>query len=315
MALRDAVAPEPACSRAEARDGATIYFERFIPPDRPEGSAGDARTILLVMGLGMNGRAWSGMARRLLDAGYDVLALDNRGCGHSTAGMRPWTTSTMAEDAVAVLDEAGIERAHILGASLGGMIAQELALRNPERVRTLMLACTTGGLPRVDLLPRAGFVELLETVVKSRLPGADDEDAIRAFVRLGCSPEFAESCQPGTEGWEVVRRMLEEPMPALGFGQQIMAAARHSTWSRLDRLTMPVLIQHGTGDKIMPVAAARELARRVRTAELKVYAGVGHAIALERPDEAVEVIMSFIERNDPEARREPEREPAAAIGA
>lgn len=310
MALSDAV--EPACSKAEARDGTEIYFERFIPPDRPEGSADDARTLLLIMGLGANGRAWSAMARRLVAAGWDVLALDNRGCGNSTTRLLPWTTSTMAEDAIAVLDEAGVERAHVLGASLGGMVAQEMGLRHPERLRTLMLACTSGGLPRLDLLPRAGLVDLLETVVKSRLPGADEDDAIRAFIRLGCSEEFAESCEPGSEGWEVTRTMLNEPMPALGFSQQMIAAARHSSWSRLERLEMPVHIMHGTGDRIIPVAASRELARRIRHAELKILAGVGHAIGLERPDDTVEIIMDFIERHDPEARRESERAPVAA---
>lgn len=307
MGLSDAV--EPACSKAEASDGTEIYFERFVPPDRPVGSADDSRTILFVMGLGANGRAWAAMARRLVAAGYDVLTVDNRGCGHSPARIRPWSTSTMAEDALAVLDEAGVERAHIFGASLGGMIAQEVALRYPERVRTLGLACTTGGLPRVDLLPRAGLVDLLETVVKTSLPGTDTDDSVRQFIRLGCSREFADSCQPGDEGWEVARRMLDDPMPALGFGQQFMAAVRHSSWSRLERLSMPVMVMHGTGDRIVPVAASREIAKRIPGSELKVFAGVGHAIGLELPDETVETIMEFIEKHDPKARRDSDRAP------
>lgn len=312
MALRDAVDQEPACAKAEASDGATIYYERFTPPHQSDVPADDPQTILLLMGLGANGRAWAPMVRRLLRAGFDVLTLDNRGCGRSATRLRPWTTSMMAEDAVAVLDAAGVERAHILGASLGGMIAQELALRHPERVRTLILACTTGGFPRIDLISPGGLVDLFQMGARSRLPGTDTDTAIRQLLPMGCSPEFAESCRPGDEAWETTRSMLEDPMPALGFGQQMMAATRHSTWSRLDQLTMPVLIQHATGDRIIPVAAARELARRIPGAELKVTAGAGHALGLERPDKTVETVVDFIERHDPEAHRDPAGEPAVA---
>ena len=303
MSLTDATQPAPACATAQARDGATIYFERFAPPDRPAGSGGDSRTILLVMGLGANGRGWAPMVRRLLGAGFDLVAFDNRGCGRSTTPLRPWTTSLMAEDAVTVLAEAGVGRAHVVGASLGGMIAQELALRNPERVRTLTLGCTSGGWPRLDLVGYRGLAELLDAGVRSRLPGAEDDAAIRHLLRAGCSPDFAESCHPGDEGFETARSMLEDPMPPLGFSQQLMAAARHSTWSRLGELEMPVLIQHGTADRIVPVAAARELARRIPHAELKVTARAGHALGLERPDTTVGTIVSFIEANDAGARR------------
>src|SRR3954447_20660358 len=137
---------------AVADDGTPIFFERFSPTTGPNG----APPVLLVMGLGANGRLWAPAIRRYLASGYDVITVDNRGCGRSGTPWRPWTTRTMATDAVAVMDELEIERAHIGGGSLGGMIAQEIALEFPERAETLVLASTTGGLPRLDLMPQRG---------------------------------------------------------------------------------------------------------------------------------------------------------------
>src|SRR3954451_2191012 len=134
-------------SCAIANDGTRIYFERF---SLDEGSARrggrhskDAPPVLLVRGLGANGRLWAPAVRRLLASGYEVIVIDNRGCGRSSTPWWPWTTRTMARDALAALDELEIERAHVWGGSLGGMIAQELALEFPERVSTLVLSSTT----------------------------------------------------------------------------------------------------------------------------------------------------------------------------
>src|SRR5215218_8443659 len=102
-------------SYARADDGARIYYVVFSPPGDSAG-----RPVLLVMGLGATGRLWGPAVRRCLGAGFPVITLDNRGCGRSSTPSRPWTTRTMARDALAVLDELGVEQAHIGGASLGG---------------------------------------------------------------------------------------------------------------------------------------------------------------------------------------------------
>ena len=130
--------------------------------------------------------------RRLLASGYDVIAVDNRGCGRSSTPWRPWTTRTMAADAVAVLDELEIERAHVGGASLGGMIAQEIALEFPERVGTLVLLSTTGGFPLLDFAPRRGLLQRLEAVLRSWWPASDPEQRIRGFLCVAASEDFAE---------------------------------------------------------------------------------------------------------------------------
>jgi pimeloyl-ACP methyl ester carboxylesterase len=282
----------PEGSYARAHDGTRIYFESFSPP-----RATRATPALLLMGLATNRRMCAPAVRRLLAAGYEAIAVDNRGSGQSGAPLRPWTTRTMARDAIAVLDELGIERAHVQGASLGGMIAQELALEFPNRVSTLVLLSTTGGLPhgrpRLDWLPRRGLLDILHGAVRSRRPGSDPEHLVKDFLRMAASEDFLARSRPEDEVWEAIAAMLEEPSSQRGFLIQLLASARHSTWSRLERLGMPVQVQHGTEDSLVPLAAGRALARRIPRASLVVHQGAGHAL-FENLDEVGRLILAFI---------------------
>jgi 3-oxoadipate enol-lactonase len=288
-------------SYASADDGTRIYYETFSPQVDSAGCGGSqskgASPVLLLMGLGANGRLWAPAVRRLLTAGYEVIVVDNRGCGRSSTPWWPWTTRTMAADAVAVLDELDVERAHVWGGSLGGMIAQELALEFPERVTTLVLGGTTGGLPRLDLLPRTGLLHILEAALRSLRPASDPEQRVREFLRRVAPEDFAAQCRPGDDAWAAVAAMLEEPTSGRGFAKQLLACARHSSWSRLSRLTMPVQVHHGTEDPLMPFAAGRELARRIPGAQFVVYEGAGHALFLERP-EGGERILTFLAESE-----------------
>ena len=280
------------CSHAIADDGTRIYFEVFSPSQSKRASP-----VLLLMGLGANGRLWAPAVRRLLASGHDVIAVDNRGCGRSSTPWRPWTTRTMAADAVAVLDELEIERAHVGGASLGGMIAQEIALEFPERVGTLVLLSTTGGLPRLDLVPQRGLLQLLEALLRSWRPASDPDQRVRDFLSMAASEDFAAQCRPEDEVWTAVAATLEEPASQRGSVMQLLAAARHSTWSRLPRLAMPVQVHHGTEDRLVPFAAGRELARRIPDARFLAYEGAGHGV-LERLDESGERILAFLAESE-----------------
>jgi 3-oxoadipate enol-lactonase len=272
---------------AAGGDGTRLFYERF-------GSQG-GRAVLLVMGLGANGRIWRPVVDRLVERDYDVLTFDNRGCGRSGVPVRPWTTRTMAADAIAVADAAGVATIDLIGASLGGMVAQEVALAHPGRIRTLILGCTTGGLPRVDLLPLPGLPRMLGAALRAGRRPPSTRDGVGEFLRLVVSPEFAASCEEGSEAWVAVASALEDPMTQRGFAQQLLAAGRHATWTRLDRLTMPVQVQHGSADRLMPLAAGRELARRIPGAQLKIVEGAGHALGLEQPDAIVDLAVSFLE--------------------
>jgi len=277
-------------------DGTRIYYELFLPEGDSgrsgTGPATSAPAVLLLMGLGANGRLWAPAVRRLLGAGYQVVAVDNRGSGRSSTPWCPWTTRTMAHDALAALDELKIERAHVWGGSLGGMIAQELALEFPQRMRSLVLMSTTGGLPRLDLLPRRGLLRVVQVVLRSLRPAGDPEQQVKEFLRFVAAEDFVAECRPGDEAWSAVSAMLEDPTTQRGVTMQFLAAARHSSWSRLSRLTMPVQVHHGTADSIMPFAAGEELARRIPGARFEVHEGAGHGI-FERPDELGDSILAF----------------------
>jgi pimeloyl-ACP methyl ester carboxylesterase len=203
----------------------------------------------------------------------------------------------MAADAVAVLDELEIERAHVGGVSLGGMIAQEIALEFPERVSALVLLSTTGGLPRLDSVPRRGLVQLFEAVLRSWRPASDPEQRVRDYLRMAASEDFVAECRPGDAAWAAVAAMLEEPTSQRGLVKQLLAGARHSTWSRLPRLTTPVLVQHGTEDHLVPFAAGRELARRIPGARFEVYEDAGHGM-FERLDESIENVIAFLAESE-----------------
>jgi pimeloyl-ACP methyl ester carboxylesterase len=287
-------------SYAVAEDGTRIYFETFSPRGRFGRDAGreseNRPPVLSVMGLGANGRLWAPAVRRLVAGGYDVIAVDNRGCGRSTTPWRPWTTRTMARDAVAVLDELGVDRAHVGSASLGGMVAQELALEFPERVSSIVLGATSGGLPRLDFAPRRGLQIIVGAGLRSLLPASDPEDRVRSWLCAAVSDDFAASCRQDDEAWVTAAAMLEDPISQRGLALQILAALWHSSWSRLSQLSIPVQVHHGTEDPLIPFAAGRELARRIPGAEFVAHEGAGHALVLERPDECWLNIRRFLDR-------------------
>jgi pimeloyl-ACP methyl ester carboxylesterase len=291
-------------------DGARIYFETFAPADvhldgeRPH----DRRPVLLVMGLGANGRLWAPAVRRYLAAGYPVITLDNRGCGRSSTPLRPWTTRTIAADSLVVLNELGVEQAHVCGASLGGMAAQELALRAPKRVRTLVLAATTGGFRRLESAAPRTLLHTFEVALRFLRPSRDAEHRIRDFLRTAASEDFAAQCRHGDESWDAVAAMLEDPATQRGVALQFLAALRHSTWSRLPRLRMPVLIHHGSEDPLIPLVEGRELARRIPGARFEIHRGAGHGM-LECTDEVAESILAFL------TDRETSGSPDQAAGA
>jgi 3-oxoadipate enol-lactonase len=286
---------------AIAGDGTRIYFETFLPPGvSPNRPSSDLRAALLIMGLGANGRLWAPAVRRLLGAGYYVITVDNRGCGWSSTPMRPFTTQTMAADAVAVLDELEVERAHVGGASLGGMIAQELALEFPERVRSLILQSTTGGFRSLHLSPRIGLQRLTGALLRPLAGASDPEHQVSDFISTVASPEFAAQCRPGDESWEATAAMLECSGNQRGLALQLLAGVRHSTWSRLPRLQIPVLIHHGSRDSLVPLAAGRALAERIPRARFEVHVGAGHGI-FEYLEEVGQMNLSFLASCDARA--------------
>jgi 3-oxoadipate enol-lactonase len=278
--------------RAVARDGTQLAYEYMLPP------ATDSAPTALVLGpLGLSSRLYGVASEFAVAAGYAVLMFDNRGCGQSDIPLRPWTMRTMAEDAVAVLDALGVRRVHVCGPSLGGFMAQEIAIRFPSRVGALVLASTTGGWPRIDLMPwRYGLVALARLARRAQ-PQTEDE-AITAFLTLIASAAFAQQVEPGAPAWGVAARLVAEPRSRRGFVYQLLAGATFVGWPRLGGIAAPTLVQHGTDDRIVPVAAGRRLASRLQDAAFVPIHGAGHALVLECPEQIAETTVTFLRAHD-----------------
>jgi 3-oxoadipate enol-lactonase len=279
---------------ARAIDGTRIHYRRFNP------GAGARRSpaLVAVAPLGMTARVWEIAVPRVLERGYSVIAIDNRGSGRSDSPRRPWTTRTMADDVVAVLDEERIERAHVCGPSLGGMVVQEVALRHPRRVGALVLAATTGGWPRLDLMPVRILPRLLRELVLPVAGDRPEDERVRRFLRVSVSARLAAALTREDPLWHFVARLLDEPTPSGGRLRQIVAGACHSTWSRLGDIRLPTLVFHGTDDPLIPARAGRELASRIAGARFEPIEGAGHVLILERTEEVTELVMEFIARHD-----------------
>jgi 3-oxoadipate enol-lactonase len=237
-------------------------------------SAGAGPPVLLIAGQGMTLDAWWRTVPPLAES-FRVLSFDNRDVGRSSRLPWPYGVPHMVDDAVAVLDAAGVESAHVYGISLGGMVAQELALRYPDRVRALVLGATTAG-GRESVLAEA--------------------QPLTYFIRVGAmAPEEAEwAAVPynyslrtrrlhGARISDDIARRVEHQTDSLAYLHQVTAAATHCTTSRLAEIQAPTLISHGQEDKIVPLPNAHHLARGIRDAQLKVWPDAGHVYITDEP--------------------------------
>ncbi len=247
--------------------------------------AGHGEPLVLVMGLGADHLAW-GFQFQVFAERYRVIAFDNRGAGQSDAPDRPYTTRMMADDTVGLMDALGIDRPHVLGVSLGGMIAQEIALNHPARVRSLQLHCT---LARPDNYVRA---QLANGRVQRRK--LTHEEVLRA----GYPWLFA----PGTynERPEFVEMILQNalanpyPMSRIGFERQCDAVETHDTLDRVTAIRCPTLVSVADQDILVPPRFSRILAERIPRAEFRLVEGAGHGYFWERPDTFNAICLDFL---------------------
>jgi pimeloyl-ACP methyl ester carboxylesterase len=242
---------------------------------------GDGPALLLIQGLGYGRWSWEQVVPALAER-YRVLWFDNRGIGDSDKPEGPYTAKLMAADALQVLDEAGVDRAHVLGASLGGMIAQELAAGTPERVDNLVLCCTTPG--------GAAAVPMPEVTVKlfAEAPTLAPEVALRRFVENALAADAsAELIQ------ELYDRRIANPPDPTGWQAQ---AAAGLGFAGIDRtIAAPTLIVTGTEDNVVDPYNSDVLAERIPGAEVQRIDNAGHLVFWERPDAFVRIISEFLQ--------------------
>jgi pimeloyl-ACP methyl ester carboxylesterase len=249
---------------------------------------GTGEPLVLVMGFGGDHLAWAFQMQAFSER-HRVLAFDNRGAGQSAQPDHPYTIRMMADDTVALMDAVGIGRAHVLGVSMGGMIAQEIALAHPDRVATLQLHCT---LARPDAYVRALIDAWRE--VRTTLPQAAALRTIFPWLFAPSTynerPEFVEA---------LLGNALANPYPqtTTGFIRQGDAIKNHDTLERLHGVRCPTLVSVAEHDILVPPRFSRALAQRIPDGRLQIIDGAGHVYFWERPEAFNTLCLDFLKQH------------------
>ena len=248
---------------------------------------GSGDPLLLVMGHGWPRQMW---ARHLpaLTGRFRVIYFDNRGVGDTVTRAKSWTIQDMADDAIAVLDAAGVERAHVYGVSMGGGIAQVIALDHPDRVGSLILGCTA---PEGARRPFARL-KLLARLAPSLFSGRDGRRvAVARAVSHG----------PGTDRDLILEdfALLQSlNRPAAGIKAQGDAVANYvGSRPRLHEMRMPTLVIHGDHDQLVDIRLGRVLAEGIPGAKMVTLKGAGHMYLTDATAEADEAVIGFLTEN------------------
>jgi 3-oxoadipate enol-lactonase len=243
---------------------------------------GAGEPLLLIQGMSGNHEHWGERFLELLESDFDVIAYDHRGVGWSPGIEKSFTIAELADDAAALLDRLAVDRAHVLGISMGGMVAQELALNHPERIRTLTLGCTYAGGPEGVLADAAVFAPMVDA-----LRDGDRDGAIRASWEANVSAAFSTDAEAYASFHATA---LRKPTALRVLMLQMRAIAAHDAHLRLADIAAPTLIVHGSEDRMLPVVNGEAIARAMPQARFERYEGVGHMFWIERPYRTAELV-------------------------
>ena len=249
---------------------------------------GQGEPLVLIMGLGASTRGWD-MQIPTFSREFQVVAFDNRGSGRSDKPDSSYSIRLFADDTAGLMDALGIASAHVYGQSMGGLIAQEVALSYPQRVRTLVLGSTScGGQQAVPALPEN--LSLMASLNTLSL-----EEAAEKGLPLMYSSEFI-----ARKRQELIARALAEGEfrpPPDAFARQVQAAVSHKTYDRLPQIRCPTLVISGSDDKIVPAENSRILAERIPGAELVLLPRAGHGYLVECTEESNAIVLDFLRRH------------------
>lgn len=243
---------------------------------------GEGDPMLLIQGMSATHLAWGRPFLEGLERSFDCVVFDNRGMGLSGRAELPFTTADLAGDALGLLDALELESAHVVGISMGGMIAQELALAHPERIRTLTLGATYCGGPEGTLMAPEDL-QLLGAAYAS----GEREQVFRAMWEINLSPGFRGDDSRFAAFAEMGSK-LAAPQPVVL--EQMRACAEHKTSDRLDQISLPTLVIHGDADRLLGPNNGREIAALMPSARLEMLEGVGHMFWWEQPQRSAELI-------------------------
>jgi 3-oxoadipate enol-lactonase len=268
--------------------GARIYWEEEGSPEGLRDAGGERDPLLLIMGLGATLEWWNRLIP-VLAPRYRTIVYDNRGVGRSDVPPGPYSIPVMADDTAAVLDAAGIASAHVFGASMGGMIAQELALNHPTRVRSLILGCTAcGGRQSVP----AGKEVAAALGARSTMTR---EEAMWVMA-----PYIFDASTPRERVAEDIAVRLGAKVTNDGYFAQLQGIRAWSgTHDRLAGITMPTLVIHGETDQLVPAENGRIIARAIPHARLVMIPHASHIFFTDQFQASSDAILSFLEAPAP----------------
>jgi len=254
-------------------NGINIYYE----------VCGEGYPVVLISGLGSQGQSWDTQVP-IYSKGYKVIVFDNRGAGKSDKPPSPYSTEGMADDTVALMDALSIERAHIVGKSMGGMIAQWLAIKYPERVSKLVMGCSSGSRDRVG----NGILSMGREIASK----AGLKAVWFMALHLGYTREYIET---NIDRLNRASALIGDSAEALeGYIGQSMACEGHNTLEHLPKINTPAFVMMGESDQITSPERTRELSRLIPKAELYVFSGVGHGFWRERQQEVDSLVLHFL---------------------
>ncbi len=252
---------------------------------------GEGEPLFLIMGLGGDHFRWFRILP-LLAENFKVVTFDNRGVGKTDKPDIPYTMKMMADDVAGFIDAVGIDKAHIFGISLGGMIAQNFALLHPDRIISLMLGCTFCGGSHSVSNESSGRSVLDPSLIETMLP---EERAVEMLPAL-YSREFIDN-NPDFVNIQIEYAKNNPPDP-VGYRRQLGAAGTHNTYDRLPEVELPTLVIAGDADVLIPAENSRIIASRIPDAELVILPGLGHGFYTEANKETAEILTDFMKRHN-----------------
>ena len=255
-------------------NGQRIYYEVH----------GEGEPLLCVHGLSLDTLSWL-MQVPAWSQHYQTVIFDNRDVGQSSYAEADYEVTDMAADALGLADHLGLESFHLLGVSMGGAIAQQIALSAPERVRTLTLCVTFGG--------SGAWGRLYGQMLGKAVAGFTPEDAVDNFMLLCFTEQFFENAAQ-VEFMRTASLSNPNPQRPDGFARQAAASGRHDVRDRLGSLDIPTHVIGGSHDILVPVWKSEELAELIPGAKLTVFDGSGHGVQWERAEEFNRAVLDFL---------------------
>ena len=258
--------------------GVNLYYEEH----------GNGDPLILIMGFTVSSIGWHWNIPAFAQD-FRTIVFDNRGVGQSDKPDEPYSMTMFADDTAGVLDTLGIDRAHVFGISMGGMIAQEFALRYPQRVKTLVLGCTHYGGPQVARSKDPDVLNML-----GNIESVDVQQAAVTMTKVAVTPWFMQRHMDVL--LQLNQLSMQHPTPKHGMVRQMQAIQGHDTYERLPQITAPTLVISGKEDGLVPPENSVTLARRIPNADLVMLSNASHLFNIELPETTAETVKGFIRR-------------------